>query len=135
MVENKTKIGGAYFEQRLENSFCCKVSQRVTQGSYMKIEVDTVMTNGQVYKCIFEPHFCTLSKMLDSYHEFYHLIKSTSTEERIWGPGINPRVNKMLYLDQGLVKGAILCFRNPYFYFWQGESTSTANQPTNQLTN
>ena len=31
---------------------------------------------------------------------------------------------------QGLVKGAILCFRNPYFYFWHGESTSTASQLT-----
>ena len=29
---------------------------------------------------------------------------------------------------QGLVKGAILCFRNPYFYFCHGESTSTASQ-------
>ena len=31
---------------------------------------------------------------------------------------------------QGLVKGAILCFRNPYFYFQLGESTSTASQLT-----
>ena len=31
---------------------------------------------------------------------------------------------------QGLVKGAILCFRNPYFYFRHGESTSTASQIT-----
>ena len=30
--------------------------------------------------------------------------------------------------DQGLVKGAILWFRNPYFYFQHGESTSTASQ-------
>ena len=30
--------------------------------------------------------------------------------------------------NQGLVKGAILCFRNPYFYFRHGESTSTASQ-------
>ena len=29
--------------------------------------------------------------------------------------------------NQGLVKGAILCFRNPYSYFWHGESTSTAS--------
>ena len=37
--------------------------------------------------------------------------------------------------SQGLVKGAILCFRNPYFYFRHGESTSTASQltsPANQ---
>ena len=34
------------------------------------------------------------------------------------------------YLDQGLVKGAILCFRNPYFYFRHGESTSTASKLT-----
>ena len=33
-------------------------------------------------------------------------------------------------VDQGLVKGAILCFRNPYFYFRHGESTSTASQLT-----
>ena len=31
---------------------------------------------------------------------------------------------------QGLVKGAILCFRNLYFYFRHGESTSTASQLT-----
>ena len=31
---------------------------------------------------------------------------------------------------QGLVKGAILCFRNLYFYFRLGESTSTASQLT-----
>ena len=30
--------------------------------------------------------------------------------------------------NQGLVKGAILCFRNLYFYFRHGESTSTASQ-------
>ena len=40
--------------------------------------------------------------------------------------------NQELYLivlfgsDQGLVKGAILCFRNPYFYFKHGESTSAS---------
>ena len=33
-------------------------------------------------------------------------------------------------LNQGLVKGAILCVRNPYFYFRHGESTSTASQLT-----
>ena len=32
--------------------------------------------------------------------------------------------------DQGLVKGAILCFRNLYFYFQHEESTSTASQLT-----
>ena len=31
---------------------------------------------------------------------------------------------------QGLVKGEKLCFRNLYFYFWHGESTSTASQIT-----
>ena len=31
-------------------------------------------------------------------------------------------------LSQGLVKGAKLCFRYPYFYFRHGESTSTASQ-------
>ena len=32
--------------------------------------------------------------------------------------------------SQGLVKGAILCFSNPYFYFRHGESTSTVCQLT-----
>ena len=36
-------------------------------------------------------------------------------------------------LDQGLVKGAILCFRNLYFYFRHGESTSTASQKSKDL--
>ena len=35
---------------------------------------------------------------------------------------------KIINSNQGLVKGAILCFRNPYFYFQHGESTSTASQ-------
>ena len=35
--------------------------------------------------------------------------------------------------SQGLVKGAILCFRNPYFYFRHGESTSTASQKSKDL--
>ena len=35
-----------------------------------------------------------------------------------------------MYVMQGIVKGAILCFRNPYFYFRYGESTSTASQLT-----
>ena len=35
-----------------------------------------------------------------------------------------------MYTKQGLVKGAILCFRNPYFYFRHGESPSTASQLT-----
>ena len=34
------------------------------------------------------------------------------------------------YFIQGLVKGAILCFRNLNFYFQHGESTSTASQLT-----
>ena len=33
-------------------------------------------------------------------------------------------------LEQGLVKGTKLCFRNSYFYFRHGESTSTASQIT-----
>ena len=33
-------------------------------------------------------------------------------------------------LTQGLVKGAILCFRNLYFCFRHGESTCTASQLT-----
>ena len=35
-----------------------------------------------------------------------------------------------MYPCQGLVKGAILCFKNLYFYLWHGESTSTASQQT-----
>ena len=35
--------------------------------------------------------------------------------------------------DQGLVKGAKLCFRNPYFYFRHGESTSRACQLTSPV--
>ena len=34
------------------------------------------------------------------------------------------------YFEQGLVKGAILCFRNPYLFFRHGESTYTASQLT-----
>ena len=34
---------------------------------------------------------------------------------------------------QGLVEGAILCFRNPNFYFGHGESTSTASQKSKDL--
>ena len=37
------------------------------------------------------------------------------------------------YCDQGLVKGAILCFRNLYFYFWHGENTSTASQLSKEI--
>ena len=33
-------------------------------------------------------------------------------------------------INQGLVKGAILSFRNLYFYFRHGESTSKASQLT-----
>ena len=36
-------------------------------------------------------------------------------------------------LIQGLVKGAILCFRNLDFYFRHGESTSTASQKSKNL--
>ena len=43
-------------------------------------------------------------------------------------------MNTTLDLEQGLVKGAILCFRNLYFYFWHGESTSTASQLTSPAT-
>ena len=43
------------------------------------------------------------------------------------------RWQALLYLNQGLVKGAILCFRNPWFYFRHGESTSTANQKSKDL--
>ena len=33
-------------------------------------------------------------------------------------------------MNQGFVKGAILCFIKPYLYFQHGESTSTASQLT-----
>ena len=36
-------------------------------------------------------------------------------------------------VEQGLVKGAILCFRNLYFYFGHGEITSTASQKSKDL--
>ena len=36
---------------------------------------------------------------------------------------------------QGLVKGAKLCFRYPYFYFRHGESNSTASQKSKDLNN
>ena len=39
-------------------------------------------------------------------------------------------IDLILCLAQGLVEGAILCFRNLYFYFRHGESTSTASQLT-----
>ena len=38
-----------------------------------------------------------------------------------------------LLTTQGLEKGAILCFRNPNFYFGHGESTSTASQKSKDL--
>ena len=31
---------------------------------------------------------------------------------------------------QGFVKGKVFCFRYPHFYFWHGESTSTASHQT-----
>ena len=41
---------------------------------------------------------------------------------------VKRNVHLSLAFAQGLVKGAILCFRNPYFYFRHGESTSKASQ-------
>ena len=46
---------------------------------------------------------------------------------RIWKYGVKFTHQ---HINQGLVKGAILCFRNLYFYFRHGESTSTASQLT-----
>ena len=37
------------------------------------------------------------------------------------------------FSNQGLVKGTILCFRNLYFYFRHGESTSPASQKSKDL--
>ena len=45
-------------------------------------------------------------------------------------PISNPPKIHITYYDQGLVKGAILCFRNLNFYFQHGESTSTSSQLT-----
>ena len=57
-----------------------------------------------------------------------------STQNDTW---MKHCINHLLNSDQlphttshGLVKGAILCFRNLYFYFLHGESTSTARQLT-----
>ena len=40
-------------------------------------------------------------------------------------------------VDQGFVKGAILCFRNPYFYFWReyfySQPTHFSSQPSKDL--
>ena len=40
----------------------------------------------------------------------------------------NPNSEGLKGITQGIVKGAILCFKNLYFYFRHGESTSTASQ-------
>ena len=39
-------------------------------------------------------------------------------------------LSETLGAHQGLVKGEKFCFRNLYFYFLHGESTSTASQLT-----
>ena len=40
---------------------------------------------------------------------------------------------QLVYSWQGLVKGAKLCFRYPYFYFRYGESSSTASQLSKEI--
>ena len=40
---------------------------------------------------------------------------------------------KLFEKNQGLVKGEKFCFRNPYFYFQYGESTSMASQKSKDL--
>ena len=42
-------------------------------------------------------------------------------------------MEKNQYPTQGLVKGAVLCIRNLYFYFRHGGSTSTASQKSKDL--
>ena len=42
----------------------------------------------------------------------------------------NPNSEGLKGIAQGIAKGAILCFKNLYFYFRHGESTSTASQLT-----
>ena len=44
--------------------------------------------------------------------------------------GISSQPSDETSWEQGLDKGAILCFRNLYFYYWHGESTSTVSQLT-----
>ena len=70
-------------------------------------------------------------------HELMTLKNSFST----WDLKIGKLIEKIPQVgfknndawDQGLVKGAILCFRNLYFYFRHGESTSTASQKSKDL--
>ena len=38
--------------------------------------------------------------------------------------------NQRICSNKGLVKGEKFCFRYPDFYFWHGESTSSASQQT-----
>ena len=56
---------------------------------------------------------------------------NTKTENsKLQGRGSKIHINTHNNDTQGLVKGTILCFRNPYFYFRHGESTSTVSQQT-----
>ena len=61
----------------------------------------------------------------------YESLNATRNIRKHWKYLLNTysSVNKNGTI-QGLVKGAILCFRNPYFYFRHGESTCTASQLT-----
>ena len=44
-----------------------------------------------------------------------------------------PHLLQNLYFTQGFVKGEVLCFRYPYFYFWLWDSSSTASQLSKDL--
>ena len=56
------------------------------------------------------------------------LNTNTKTENsKVQGRGNKIHINTHNNDTQGLVKGTILCFRNPYFYFRHREITSTAS--------
>ena len=61
---------------------------------------------------------------------FFQLTKPVKIKSKLSFHENDP--NK-LCSRQGLEKGAILCFRNLYFYFRHGESTSTASQKSKDL--
>ena len=68
------------------------------------------------------------NKLMLSYFYYQFLLCNfphVHSDAKIW------KVDSTCFtLNQGLVKGAILCFRNLYFYIRHGESTSTASQLT-----
>ena len=78
----------------------------------------------------------------------YFKVRQISTQQNF--QGLPPRLPALLFCKHvvltliqslnvlGLVKGEKFCFRNLDFYFWHGESTSTASQlnpPASQKSN